>query len=95
MLFRTVGHCLSLFALALLSAVLGIPANALTLQDLIDGDTFGTANGLFFSNFDAQISGDLAGQIDATDIQIIVASDGFLLTGPLSVRQPGPHGSCT
>jgi hypothetical protein len=55
-----------------------------TLQDLIDGDTFTTPNGLFFSDFDAQISGDLAGQIDATDIHFVVVNDGFFLTGPLS-----------
>jgi len=85
MLRRTFGRCQFLFALALLGAVLVSPANALTLQDLIDGDTFSTANGLFFSDFDAHISGDLAGQIGAADIQIIVASDGFLLTGPMSV----------
>jgi hypothetical protein len=74
-------------ALASLGAVLAGPAYACpdTLQDLIDGDTFTTPNGLFFSDFDAQISGDLAGQIDATDIHFVVVNDGFFLTGPLSV----------
>lgn len=84
MSFSILGRCLSLLAVASLSATLTDPADALTLQSLIDGDTFSTGNGLFFSGFDAQISGDLAGQIDATDISVVVLNDGFQLTGPLS-----------
>lgn len=84
MLRRTVGRCQFLFALALLGAILVSPADALTLQDLIGGDTFSTDNGLLFSDFAAQISGDLAGQIDPADISVVVLNDGFFITGPLS-----------
>jgi hypothetical protein len=59
-------------------------AAKLTLQQLLGGETFTTDNGLRFSDFGVVISGDLAGQIDASDIHVVVVNDGFFLTGPLS-----------
>jgi len=56
----------------------------LTLQEVIDGSGFSTASGLFFDDFQAVISGDLADQIDATDIHVVVINDGFLLAGPMT-----------
>jgi hypothetical protein len=88
-LFPILSRTLSVLAVALLGAMLANPAHAcssaaLTLQDLIDGDTFTTDNGLFFDDFDAAISGDLAGQIDPSDIVVIILEDGFRLSGPMS-----------
>ena len=88
-LFPILSRCLSLFAVALLSAMWANPAHAwstaqLTLQEFIDGETFNTGNGLLFSDFEAVFTGDLADQIDASDIEVIVVDDGFQLTGPMS-----------
>jgi hypothetical protein len=57
----------------------------LTLQEVIDGGGFSTTKGLVFDDFNALISGDLAGQIDATDIHVVILNDGFLLAGPMTV----------
>jgi len=90
-LFPILSRAFSVLAVGLLGAMLALANSsaALTLQDLIDGDTFSTDNGLLFSDFGAVISGDLAGQIDPSDIQVTVESGGFSfggfsLAGPLS-----------
>lgn len=81
---------LSLFAVALLGVLLANPAHAcssaatLTLSDLIGGETFTTDNELMFSDFDVVISGDLAGQLDPSDILVTILADGFMLSGPMS-----------
>jgi hypothetical protein len=74
---------------ALLSATLASPAHTssaakFTLQDLIDGETFLTKNGLLFSDFDVVISGDLESQVDPADINLRVLDDGFRLKKPVS-----------
>ncbi len=80
---------LSVFAAALLGVLLAAPAHAgshatITLSDLLAGDSFTTDNGLTFSDFDAVISGDLAAQIDPSDIVATILDDGFMLSGPMS-----------
>lgn len=70
---------ITFFFLALLAG----PVSALSLQDVIDDGGFTTANGLQFTNFQAAITGDLAGVITAADLQIDVDSDGFQIVGPI------------
>jgi hypothetical protein len=59
--------------------VLAAPAHALTIQDLVDGATFTTANGLSFGDFEAPTAGNLA--IDLDTILVDVLEDGFALRG--------------
>jgi hypothetical protein len=89
--FPILSRCLSVLAVALLSATLAGPAHTssaakFTLQSLIDGESFITKNGLLFSDFDVVISGDLESQVDLADINLRVLDDGFRLKGPVSTR---------
>ena len=76
------GTCLSL-ALALLLAMAS-PVRALTLQDLVSGDTLTTSNGLFFHDFSLEITGHLSTSLSASDLSILTLPDGFRMVGPIS-----------
>jgi hypothetical protein len=78
------------FVAAILSVLLANPADAcssaaLTLSQLIDGETFTTANGLTFSDFDFSI--DPSSQIDPNDIRVIVVDDGFRINDPMNADE--------
>jgi hypothetical protein len=80
-----ISRCLSVLAAAILSATLAGPVHAnsaasLTLQDLIDGETFTTDNGLLFSGFSADV--DLEHVFHASHILVRVGESGFSLIGP-------------
>jgi hypothetical protein len=79
---------LYVLAAAILSATLAGPAHAnsvgtLTLQDLIDGETFRTENGLLFSGFSADVDLPHAclGSL-LQNILVLPGESGFSLTGP-------------
>jgi hypothetical protein len=57
-------------------------ASALTLADLDGGGSFSVA-GLSFANFEATVTGDIS--LDLADYPVQLLSDGFRLSGPLSV----------
>jgi hypothetical protein len=84
------GRFLYVLAAAILSATLAGPAHAnsvgtLTLQDLIDGETFRSENGLLFSEFSADV--DLPRACRGSllkNILVLPGESGFSLTGPFS-----------
>lgn len=57
-------------------------AQALTLADLDGGGSFSVGS-LFFSDFDVSAAGDIS--LDLADYPVQLLSDGFRLSGPLSV----------
>ena len=57
-------------------------ASALTLADLDGGASF-SVGALSFANFEATVAGDLS--LDLADYPVQLLSDGFRLSGPLSV----------
>jgi hypothetical protein len=68
---------------ALLAGLLAAQeARALTLADLDAGASF-SAGSLTFSNFEVNVAGDLS--VDFADYPVQLLSDGFRVTGPLSV----------
>lgn len=90
MLSSILGRCLSVFAVAVLGALLANPAHAcssaaLTLSQLIEGETFTTANGLTFSDFDFSV--DPSSLIDPNDIRVIVLDDGFRINDPMNADE--------
>lgn len=76
---------LSMVAAAGLVALGAAPAKAVSLHELVVGTTpsFTTANGLTFSNFDAVTTGRLSD--DLIDYEVEILSNGFRLTGPMSL----------
>ena len=86
MMFASPRRSLSLFAVLVLGVLLSNPAHAcstaaLTLSDLIGGETFTTANGLTFSDFDFSV--DPSSEIDPDAISVTVLDDGFRITDPM------------
>jgi hypothetical protein len=80
---------LSLFAVAILGVLLANPAHAvssaaLTLSQLLEGDTFTTDTGLTFSDFDLDVIP--SSQIAPDDILVTILEDGFRLEGPMNAE---------
>lgn len=69
-------------ALTLGLALVAPGVQALTLADLDGGGSFSVGS-LFFSDFDVSAAGDIS--LDLADYPVQLLSDGFRLSGPLSV----------
>lgn len=78
-------------ALALAAfAIMATGASALSLADLVAGETLATSNGLTFSNFAVKVKGGLTKSLD--DYAVVETSNGFQIYGDVARGAGGNAG---